>query len=117
MERVSSSRAASDVAAAFKWILAATAFKWIPAATTSSRPSRPEFQHSSPTFWLRILAAVTMGNASVDDTDAAATTTFFFTTDDKSLVPTFNCSIHNTSKCQMSRLLIHFCFQASFIIG
>jgi hypothetical protein len=58
-----------------------------------------------------------MGNASVDDTDAAATTTFFFAIDDKSFVPTFNASIHNTSKCRMSRLLVHLCLQASFFIG
>jgi hypothetical protein len=105
---------ASDVAAASasRWILATTTFKWIPAATTSSRPSRPEFQHLSPTFQLRILATTivgtsswraspAVGNASVDDTDAAAAAAaiFFFTTDGKSFVHTFNCSIHNTSKC------------------
>jgi hypothetical protein len=48
-----------------------------------------------------------MGNASVDDTDATAATTFFFTTDGKSFVPTFYCYIHNTSQCQMTRLLVH----------
>jgi hypothetical protein len=50
--RVSRSWAASDVtaASASRWILASTAFKWILAATASSRSSRSEFQHSSPTF-------------------------------------------------------------------
>jgi hypothetical protein len=54
-------------------------------------------------------ASPTMGNASVDDTDAADTATFFFATDSKSFVPTFNCFIHNTSKSRTSRLLIHLC--------
>jgi hypothetical protein len=56
-----------------------------------------------------------VGNASVDDIDAAAASTFF-ATDNKSFVPTFNCFIHNISKCWMSRLLIHLCIQASFFI-
>jgi hypothetical protein len=49
--RVSRSRATFDVAttAAFNWILTTTAF---------SRLSRSEFQHSSPTFLLGILATV-----------------------------------------------------------
>jgi hypothetical protein len=40
--------AASDVAATVtsSWILADITFRWILSATTSSRPSRPEFQHS-----------------------------------------------------------------------
>jgi hypothetical protein len=49
----------------------------------------------------------TLENASVDDTDAVATVTFFFTTDGKTFVPTFNCYLRNTSRCQMTRLLIH----------
>jgi hypothetical protein len=57
MGRVSRSRAASDVAAT-------TASSWILAATTSSRPSKPEFQHSSPTFWSGILATATVGTSS-----------------------------------------------------
>jgi hypothetical protein len=114
--------------AASSWILAATASSWILATTASNRPSRPEFQHSSPTFQPGILAVTTVstsswraspvvGNASVDDIDAAAAVTFFFATDDKSFVPTFNCSICNTSKCRISRLLIHLCLQASFFVG
>jgi hypothetical protein len=54
-----------------------------------------------------------MGNASMDDTDAVAASTFFFATDGKSFVNTFNCSIYNMSKYQMSRLLVHLCLQAS----
>jgi hypothetical protein len=97
VERVSHSRAASDVAAtaASRWILATTTSRWILAAT--SQPSKPEFQHSS-TFQPGILAAATvgssscraslgMGNASMDNTDAATT---FFATDDKSFVPTLS---------------------------
>jgi hypothetical protein len=91
------------------------------------RPSKPEFQHSSPTFRPGILAAAAVGtsssraspavgNASVDNTDAAAVATFFFTTYDMSFVPTLNCSIRNTSKYRMSRLLVHLCLQASFFI-
>jgi hypothetical protein len=81
-----------------------------------------------PTFRPRILAATTVGtsswraspavgNASMDDTDtdAVAAATFFFTTDDKSSVPTFNCSIHNTTKCRTSHVLVHLCLQASFV--
>jgi hypothetical protein len=130
MGRVSCSQAALDVVvvAASTWILATTTFKWILAATSSCRPSRPEFQHYSPTFRLWILAASAMGtsswratpamgNASVDDTDTIGVATFFFTTDGKSFIPTFNYSIHNMSKCQTSRVLIHFYLQASFIIG
>jgi hypothetical protein len=111
--RVSHSRAAFDVATATasSWILAATAFRWILAAIASSRSSKPEFQHSSPTFRPGILAVATVstsslrasptvGNASVDDTDAAAVATFFFATYSKPFVPTFNCSIRNTSKCR-----------------
>jgi hypothetical protein len=58
-ERVSHSRVAFDVAATTtsSWILAATAFRWILIATTSSRSSKPEFQHFSPTFRPGILAA------------------------------------------------------------
>jgi hypothetical protein len=73
---------------------ATAASSWILA---SSRPSRSEFQHSSPTFGPHILVAVvgtsswkaspTVGNASVDDTDAAATASFFFATDGKTFVP------------------------------
>jgi hypothetical protein len=119
-QMVSHSLAASDMAtnATSNWILAATAY---------NRPSRPKLQHSSPTFWPGILAAPTMGtsswraspivgNASVDDTDAVAIVTFFFATDGKSFVPTFNCSICNTSKYRTSRLLIHLCLQESFLI-
>jgi hypothetical protein len=86
VRRGSRSRAALDVAAtaASRWILAAT-----------SRPSKPEFHHSSPIFRLGIpvaaavgtsscRASLNVGNASMDDTDAAAT---FFATDDKSFVP------------------------------
>jgi hypothetical protein len=120
MGRVFCSRAAFDVAtiATSRWILSVTA---------SSQPSKPEYQPSSPTFGPGILDAAvgtsswrvspTVGNASVDDTDAAATTTFFFATDGKTFVPTFNYSIRNTSKCRMTRLLIHLCLQASFFIG
>jgi hypothetical protein len=95
---------------ASSWILATIASTWILAATTSSWLFRPEFQHSSPTFRLGILATTTMGtsswrasptvgNASMDDIDAAAVVTFFFTTDGKSFVPTFNYSFHKMSKC------------------
>jgi hypothetical protein len=96
--------------AASSWILAATTFSWILVTIASSQSSRPEFQHSSPTFRPRILTTVAMGtsswrasptvqNASVDDTGIAAAATFFFATDGKSFVSTFNCSIHNMSKC------------------
>jgi hypothetical protein len=117
--RASRSRAAFDMAAT-------AASSWILAATASSRPSRLEFYHSSPTFGPGILAATmgtsscwaspTMGNASVDVTDAAAASTFFFATDGKTCVSPFNCYIRNTSKCRMIRLLIHLCLQASFFI-
>jgi hypothetical protein len=128
--QVSRSRAAFDMAATATsiLILVATAFRWILAATASSRPSRPEFQHSSPTFWLGILAATVVGtsnlrassavgNASVVDIDpaAVAVVSSFFITYGKSFVTTFNCSIHNTSKCRTSLLLVHFCLQASFV--
>jgi hypothetical protein len=43
--------------------------------------------------------------------NAIATVTFFFATDGKSFMPTFNCSVHNTS------LLIHLCLQSSFFIS
>jgi hypothetical protein len=56
MGRVSYSRAASDVAAA------ATS-RWILAVTASSQPSRPEFQHSSPTFQPQILATAAVGTS------------------------------------------------------
>jgi hypothetical protein len=104
MGRVSHSRADFDVAAtaASSCILAAAASSWILAATASSRPSRPEFQHSSPSFGPGILAATVgtsswrvspaVGNASMDDIDTAAT--FFFTIDGKTFVP-FNSYIHN----------------------
>jgi hypothetical protein len=89
--RVSHSRAAFDVAVT-------VASKWILAVTTSSRSSRTQFQHSSPTFRPRIPTAIvvgtsrwraspTVGNTSVDDTDTAGTATFFFPTDGKSIVP------------------------------
>jgi hypothetical protein len=94
--------------AASSWMLATTASRWILAATTSSRTSRPEFQHSSPTFRPEILdtavgtsnwrASPAVGNASLDDTDTAAASTFFFTTDGKTSV-SFNCYIRNTSQC------------------
>jgi hypothetical protein len=119
--RVSRSRTTSNVAttAASSWMLATTA---------SNRPFRSEFQHPSPTFRPRILATAvvrtsswraspTVGNSSVDDTDTAAATIFFFATNSKSFVPTFNCSIHNTSKCRASRLLVHLYLQVSFIGG
>jgi hypothetical protein len=75
-----------------------TASNWILATTTFSWASRLEFQHSSPTFGLGILAA-TVGtstwraspvveNASVDDNDTAAT--FFFTTDGKTHIRLFS---------------------------
>jgi hypothetical protein len=64
---------------------------WILATTASSRASRPEFQHSSPTFGPGIQATAmgsstwraspAVGNASVDDTDAAVT--IFLATDNK----------------------------------
>jgi hypothetical protein len=65
MGRVSHSRAAFNVTAttASSWILAATASRWILAATASSRSSRPEFLHSSPTFRPGILA-VAVGTSS-----------------------------------------------------
>jgi hypothetical protein len=108
-------------------VSATAASNRILAGTTSSQPSRLEFQHSSPTFRPGILAAAAIGtsswraspavgNAFVDDTDVAAATTFF-ATDGKSFVPTFNYSIHNTSKCRTSHLLVHLCLQASFFIG
>jgi hypothetical protein len=55
--KVSRSYADFGVAAtaASRWILAFTTSRWILAATTSSRPSRSEFQHSSPTLEPRIL--------------------------------------------------------------
>jgi hypothetical protein len=55
-------------------------------------------------------------NASVDDTDIAAAVTFFFATDGESFVPTFNCSIRNTSKYRTSHLRVHLCLQASFFV-
>jgi hypothetical protein len=71
--------------------------KWILAATASSQASKPEFQHSSPTFEPRILeatmgtstrrASTTVGSASMDDTDVAMT--FFFATDDKTHIRAF----------------------------
>jgi hypothetical protein len=83
------------------------------ATTASNRLSRPEFQHSSPTFRQGILATVVgtsswtaspaMRNASMDDTDVAAVATFFFFTDGKTFVPPFNCYIRNTSQYQMTR--------------
>jgi hypothetical protein len=88
MGRVSRSQAASDVSAtaAFRWILAAITFMWILATTASSQPSRPEFQHSSPTIqpWILAVAAVgtfscraslDAGNASVDDIHATTKVT------------------------------------------
>jgi hypothetical protein len=88
MGRISRSRAATDV-------VTTTASRWILAATASSRPSRTEFQHSTPTFRPGTLAAAVvhtssyraspgMRNASVYDTNAAVT---FFATDGKSFVP------------------------------
>jgi hypothetical protein len=78
--------------------VAATASSWILAATASSRASRPEFQHFSLTFGLGILAAAvgtstlkanpTVGNASMDDTDAAST--FFYATDGKTHIRAFS---------------------------
>jgi hypothetical protein len=92
-------------------------FSYGSSTTTSSRPSRLEYQHSSSTFGPGILAtdvgtsswraSPTVGNASVDDTDAATVVTFFFSTDGKTFVPTFNCYLRNTCQCQMTRLLIH----------
>jgi hypothetical protein len=83
-------------AIASRWILAVIASRWILAAIASNRASKPEFQHS-PTFRLGILAIVvgtstwraslTVGNASIDDTDAA--TTFFFVTDGKTYICAF----------------------------
>jgi hypothetical protein len=95
--RVLHSREDFDMATATtsSWILAANASRWILAATASNWASRQEFQHSSPTFVPAILdatmgtsswrASPTVGNASLDDTDAAVT--FFFTTDGK----TYSC--------------------------
>jgi hypothetical protein len=79
----------------------------------SNRPSRPEFQHSSPTFSLRILAtsnwraSPAVGNTFVDDTDAAAVTTVFFATNGKTFVRSFNCYLRNMSQCRTTHLLIH----------
>jgi hypothetical protein len=104
--RVSYSRADFDVAAtaASSWILVATTFMWILATTASSQASRPEFQHSFPTFGLGILAAA-VGNASVDGIDD--TTTFFFVTDGK----TYSClSIHTSSLPPMVRHIHAFQF-------
>jgi hypothetical protein len=117
--RVSRSWAASDV-------VATATSSWILAATVSSRPFKPEFQHSSPTFRPGILVAAVVGtsswrispavgNASVDNTNVATTVTSFFATDGKSFVHTFNYSIRNMSKYQMTRLLVHLCFQVSFV--
>jgi hypothetical protein len=114
MERVSHSRADFDVAAtdASSWILATTASRSIHAAIVSSRSSRPEFQHSSPTFRLGILvtavgtsswrARPVVGNASMNDTNVAAAVTFF-TTGRKIFVPPFNCYICNTRQCRTTR--------------
>jgi hypothetical protein len=128
MGRVSRSRAAFNVAATAtsSWILATATSSWILATTAFSRPSKLEFQHSSPTFKLGILAAAmgtsswraspAVGNASVDNTDVAAASTFFFTTDGKTFVPHFNCYICNTSKCRTTHLLVHLCLQAFFFV-
>jgi hypothetical protein len=61
-------------------VAATAASNRILAATASSRASRPEFQHSSPSFGPGTLAATvgtsswrtspTVRNASVDDTDS-----------------------------------------------
>jgi hypothetical protein len=100
MRRVPRSWAAFDVVATAtsNWILVATAYRWILTATVSSRPSRSEFQHSSPTFGSGILATAVgtsswraspaVENAFVDDTDVVAAATFFFVTDD-TFMPTF----------------------------
>jgi hypothetical protein len=108
--------------------VAAITSNWILVTTASSWPSRPEFQHYSPTFRPGILAVVTMdtsskrasptlGNAFMVDINIVATVTFFFTTNCKSFVPTFNCSIRNTSKYQTSHLFVHLCLQTSFFVG
>jgi hypothetical protein len=116
MGRVSHSWTASDMTAT-------ASNSWILAATTSSQSSRPEFQHSSPTFRPGTLTATTVGTSSssaspaVDYTDATAAAIFFFATYGKSFVPTFNCSIHNTSKCRTSHLVVHLCLQVSFFVG
>jgi hypothetical protein len=127
--RVSRSRVAFDVVAtvACSWILAATASRWILTATAFNMPSRPEFQHSSPTFGPGILATAVgtsswrtspaMGIASINDTDVAAASTFFFATDGKTSVPPFNCYIRNMSKCRTTCLLVHLCLQATFFVG
>jgi hypothetical protein len=124
MGRVSRSRAAYDVAAAdtSMWILGATAFRWILATTAiQARVPRLLPQLLAPDTGRRRRGHLQqegkpiVGNASMDDTDATAIATFFFATDDKSFVPTFNCSICNTSKCRTSRFLIHLCLQTSFI--
>jgi hypothetical protein len=57
VRRVSRSWVVSDMAAT-------TTSSWIMAATTSSRPSRQEFQHSSPTFRPGILATTVVGTSS-----------------------------------------------------
>jgi hypothetical protein len=64
--RASYNRATFNVATAVasSWILAATAFNWILVDTTSNRPSKPEFQHSSPTFRPGIVATATMSISS-----------------------------------------------------
>jgi hypothetical protein len=89
--------------------LAVTTSRWILADVASSQPSRPKFQHSSPTFgpWILAVAmgtscwrvSLAVGNASMDETNTTDAATFFFTTDGKTFVPPFNCYIHNTNKC------------------
>jgi hypothetical protein len=109
-------------ATTYRWILATTSFKWILATTTARVLALlPHLltmdigcRHRGH---LQLEGMPAVENASVDDTDAAAAATFFFTTDGKSFVPTFNCSIHNTNKCRTSRLLVHFCLQASFVVS
>jgi hypothetical protein len=87
------------------WPLLPRGGYWPPPPLSGYWPPPPLASHPDQSC----RASPTVGNAFMDDTDTTAATTFFFTTDGKSFVPTFNCSIHNTSKCRTSRLLIHFC--------
>jgi hypothetical protein len=77
-----------------------------PGQSTSTLPP-PSAQGYWLLMWVPPAGSPTVGNASVDDTDAATIVTFFFATDGKTFVPTFNCYLRNTCQCQMTRLLIH----------
>jgi hypothetical protein len=91
--RLSHSRPASDVATtiAYSWILATTSFRWTLATTTSSQPSRPEFQHFSPTFWPGILVVATVGTSNWCHTLFLCQTKY-----SSYACPRINCSTHTT---------------------